>query len=95
MLIPGFAGLAIAMPALLSLPAQAVIPFSPAPPETKMNLTDFYNEVARRADTAKTSIGVADTKRVLSEAFLVLAKMDAAELADTIAKGLAVAKKKG
>jgi len=31
----------------------------------------------------------------LSEAFQVLAKMDAAELADTLAKGLAVAKKKG
>ncbi len=59
-----------------------------------MKITDFYNEVSRRADTEKTKIGAAETKRVLSEAFQVLAKMDAAELADTLAKGLAVAKKK-
>lgn len=59
-----------------------------------MKLTDFYNEVSRRTDTAKTKINVAETKRVLSEAFAVMAKMDAAELADTLAKGLATAKKK-
>ncbi len=59
-----------------------------------MKITDFYNEVARRVDTDKTQIGVAETKRVLSEAFLVLSKMDAAELSDTLAKGLAIAKKK-
>lgn len=59
-----------------------------------MKITDFYNEVSRRADTEKTKIGAAETKRVLSEAFQVLAKMDAAELADTLAKGLAVANKK-
>ncbi|APZ94627.1 hypothetical protein [Fuerstiella marisgermanici] len=59
-----------------------------------MKLTDFYNTVSRRVDTDKTSISVADTKRVLSEAFLELANMDAAEFADTVAKGLAQAKKK-
>ena len=59
-----------------------------------MKLTDFYNEVAKRVDTAKTSINAAETKRVLSEAFLVLAEMDAAELSDTLAKGLALAHKK-
>lgn len=59
-----------------------------------MKITDFYNEVSRRVDTATTQINVAETKRVLSEAFIVLEKMDAAELADTIAKGLAQAKKK-
>jgi hypothetical protein len=59
-----------------------------------MKITDFYNEVSRRVDTATTKINVAETKRVLSEAFIVLEKMDAAELADTIAKGLAQAKKK-
>ena len=59
-----------------------------------MRLTDFYHEVARQADTAKTSITVAETKRVLSEAFVVLAKMDAAEFADTISKGVSQAKKK-
>ncbi len=59
-----------------------------------MKLTDFYNEVAKRADTDKTAINVTDTKRVLSEAFLLLAQMDAADLSDTMAKGLAQAKKK-
>lgn len=59
-----------------------------------MKLTDFYNEVAKRTDTAKTSINVADTKRVLSEAFLVLSKMDPADLCDTLAKGLTQAQKK-
>lgn len=59
-----------------------------------MKLSDFYNEVANRADTEKTSITVAETKRVLSEAFLVLAAMDAAEFADTISKGVSQAKKK-
>lgn len=59
-----------------------------------MKLTDFYNEVAKRADTSKTEINVADTRRVLSEAFLLLSEMDAAELADTLAKGLVNAKKK-
>lgn len=59
-----------------------------------MKLNDFYNEVARHVDTDKTKINAADTKRVLSEAFLMLAKMDAAELTDTITKGIAQAKKK-
>lgn len=59
-----------------------------------MKLTDFYNEVSRQVDTDKTEITVAETKRVLSQAFTLLAEMDAAEMADTIAKGLATAKKK-
>ena len=59
-----------------------------------MKLSDFYNDVSRRVDTSKTSITVAETKRVLSEAFFVLAKMDAAEFADTISKGVGQAKKK-
>ena len=59
-----------------------------------MKLSDFYNEVSKRADTKKTSITVAETKRVLSEAFLVLAAMDAAEFADTVSKGVAQAKRK-
>ena len=40
-----------------------------------MKLTDFYNEVSRRVDTGKTAINAAETRRVLSEAFLVLSKM--------------------
>ncbi len=60
-----------------------------------MKLTDYYNEVSRLVDTDKTKINVAETKRVLSVAFEVLNKLDAADMADTIAKGLAQAKKKG
>ena len=59
-----------------------------------MTLTDFYNEVSRRVDTDKTKINVADTKRVLSEAFQVLAKQDATACAAIIAKGLSTAKEK-
>lgn len=59
-----------------------------------MKLNEFYNEVARRADTDKTNIGVADTKRVLSEAFLYLASLDGPDMIDTIAKGIATAAKK-
>lgn len=54
----------------------------------------FYNEVSRRVDTDNTAISVAETKRVLSEAFMVLAGMDATQSADTISKGLTTAKKK-
>ncbi|QDS97730.1 hypothetical protein [Adhaeretor mobilis] len=60
-----------------------------------MNLNQFYNEVSRKADTKGTSITVAETKRVLSEMFLLLAKMDAADATSILAKGLASAKKKG
>lgn len=59
-----------------------------------MKLTDFYNEVSGLVDTDKTKINVAETKRVLAIAFGVLERMDAAEMADTISKGLAQAKKK-
>lgn len=59
-----------------------------------MNITEFYNEVARRADTDKTAITVAETKRVLSEAFLVLSAMDAADCTQLLGKALTTAKKK-
>ena len=59
-----------------------------------MKLNDFYNVVSRRVDTDKTAISAAETKRVLSEAFLVLSTMDATDFADTISKGLTTAKNK-
>lgn len=59
-----------------------------------MKLTDFYTEVSRRADTSKTQINAAETRRVLSEAFVVLSKLKAPEASDVIAKGLAAAVKK-
>ncbi|MCC6421534.1 MAG: hypothetical protein IT429_25220 [Gemmataceae bacterium] len=59
-----------------------------------MTLSEFYDEVSRRADTEKTKITVAETKRVLSEAFQVLVGLDAAACAEILAKGLTTAKKK-
>jgi hypothetical protein len=60
-----------------------------------MKLSEFYDEVARRADTDRTKITAADTRRVLSEAFKVLVKLDAATCSDELAKGLETAAKKG
>lgn len=59
-----------------------------------MTLTDFYNEVAKQADTDKQKIGASDTKRVLAVAFSILAKHDAATVHELIAKGLSIAAKK-
>ena len=59
-----------------------------------MKLTDFYTAVSKRVDTGGTSINAAETRRVLSEAFLVLNGLKASEAADVIAKGLGTAAKK-
>lgn len=59
-----------------------------------MNLTEFYNEVSRHVDTDKTQINVAECKRVLSEAFLVLSQMSAADATALVAKGIAAGAKK-
>jgi hypothetical protein len=59
-----------------------------------MTLSQFYNEVARHSDTAGTAINAAETSRVLSEAFLLLSGMSAAEASGVIAAGLKKAAKK-
>lgn len=59
-----------------------------------MTLTDFYNEVAKKADTDTLQIGAADTKRVLAVAFSVLHGLPTVEVLDLVAKGLATAAKK-
>ncbi|MEI8021956.1 MAG: hypothetical protein WCH39_27345 [Schlesneria sp.] len=59
-----------------------------------MNVNDFYNEVSRKVDTDKTSIGVAETKRVLSEAFKILAALPTADAFDIVAKAISKAAKK-
>lgn len=59
-----------------------------------MKLSDFYHEVSRRADTDKTKINVAETKRVLAQAFAVLAELSADEATALIANGLRVFKGK-
>lgn len=42
--------------------------------EPTMNVKDWYDEVARRADTTGIGVGAAETSRVLSEAAKVLAE---------------------
>ena len=59
-----------------------------------MNVNEFYNEVSRKVDTDKTNIGVAETKRVLSEAFKVLAGLSTAVAFDVVARGIENADKK-
>jgi hypothetical protein len=59
-----------------------------------MTLSEFYDAVARRADTDTTKITAADTRRVLSEAFKVLAKCNTTTCLDVVAKGVATAAKK-
>lgn len=59
-----------------------------------MTLNDFYNSVAKRADTAKTKINAAETRRVISEAFVVLSKMNSVDASNIVAKGIASGAKK-
>ena len=59
-----------------------------------MNLNEFYDEVARKADTEKMKISAAETKHVLAEAFKVLAALDAATVVEVLGKALTTAKKK-
>ncbi len=59
-----------------------------------MTVNDFYNEVARKADTDKTKINAAETKRVLSEAFKILAALPTAEALDVVSKAIGSAAKK-
>lgn len=69
--------------------------YSSEPPSAAMNVSEFYNEVARRVDTGKTQINVAETKRVLSEAFVLLSKMSTPDSSALIAKAIAAGAKKG
>ncbi|RLS81440.1 MAG: hypothetical protein DWI02_03810 [Planctomycetota bacterium] len=50
-----------------------------------------YNEVSSKVDTEKTQINAAETKRVLLEAFKVLAGMPTAEAFDIISKSISYA----
>jgi hypothetical protein len=59
-----------------------------------VTLTDFYNEVAKQADTDTLKIGAADTKRVLAVAFSVLHTLPTATVLELLGKGLATAAKK-
>ena len=53
-----------------------------------MTLTEFYNEVSKRADTAGLSINAVETKRVLAVFFDLLEDLSPEDAFDLIAKGL-------
>jgi hypothetical protein len=55
---------------------------------TGTNLNEFYNEVARRADTDGLQINAAETKRVIACFFDVLQDYPPTIAMDLIAKGL-------
>lgn len=59
-----------------------------------MTVSEFFNEVARRADTGSTKINVAETRRVLAVAFDVLNELGAAQSHDIVAKALAQAQRR-
>ena len=59
-----------------------------------MTLTEIYNDVARKADTAGLHINVAETKRVLATFFDVLEDLSVADAFDIVGKGLKQAKKR-
>ena len=58
------------------------------------NLKQLYQETARRVDTVKTKIDVADTSRVCAKLFEVLSELDADEAIGLLADGIARHKEK-
>ncbi|WP_417850066.1 hypothetical protein [Thalassoglobus sp.] len=58
------------------------------------SLTEIYDTVAGKADTAKLQINAAETKRVLACFFDALEDYSAADAMDIIAKGLKAAQKR-
>ena len=59
-----------------------------------MTLTEIYNEVSRKADTAGLSINVVETKRVMATFFDVLEDLSPADAFDIVTKGLKQAGKR-
>jgi hypothetical protein len=59
-----------------------------------MNLQELYAEVSKHSDTSGTHINAAETSRVCSELFKVLAAMPAEAALRVIAHGIELAKTK-
>ena len=59
-----------------------------------MTIKDFYTAVASEADTDTLKIGAAEVSRVLSVAFIILAKHDAVTVTGLVANLLENAAKK-
>ena len=53
-----------------------------------MTIKDFYTAVAAEADNDTQKIGAAEVSRVLSVAFIILARHDAVTVTGLIAKAL-------
>ena len=60
-----------------------------------MKLSEFYDEISRRTDTEKTSINVAETKRVLTVMFDLLKDLEPDVVFDLLSKGVSAAVKRG
>ena len=59
-----------------------------------MTIKDFYTAVAAEADSDTQKIGAAEVSRVLSVAFMILARHDTVTVTGLIAKALENAAKK-
>lgn len=59
-----------------------------------MNLNDLYARVSQNTDTSGTQINAAETSRVCSELFKVLASLPADECLKLVAHGLELARNK-
>ena len=59
-----------------------------------MTLSEFHNEVAKRADTEGVQINVAETKRVLAVFFDLLEDLKPVDDMDIVTKGLKQASKR-
>ena len=59
-----------------------------------MKLTEFYQEIAKKADTPKVQINASEVSRVLSVMFDILEDLEPSEAFDLISKGLASAGKR-
>ena len=59
-----------------------------------MTLTEFYNEVAKKVDTAGLKISAAETKWVLAVFFDKLEDLKPDEAVDLVAKGVKAAGKR-
>lgn len=60
----------------------------------KPTLNQIYNEVSRRSDTNGTKINVAETRRVLSEFFIVLSRLTLDDALHIVRQGLSRARDK-
>lgn len=59
-----------------------------------MKVKEFYDDIAKQADTTGLHVNAADTSRVLHLAFLALSYLEPEECLDLLAKAIVAARKK-